>query len=129
MGCFIGFGLIIGQPATFIRRRAIEKVGCLNENLYFNMDSEYWFRCAKEGMIFKHTPNFLSGFRWHKESKTTTSTAKTALARRKEKIDLLEQTYNAVSLSSIIPFKFSKPIRDLYRLKRIFHKLAKGCYW
>jgi glycosyltransferase involved in cell wall biosynthesis len=129
MGCFIGFGLIIGQPATFIKRRVIEKVGYLNENLHFNMDAEYWFRCAQKGIRFKHIRHFLSGFRWHKESKTTASTHRIALARYKERIDLLEQTYNAVSISRIIPFKFLKPIRDLYRLKRIFHKLAKGCYW
>lgn len=128
MGCMIGFGIIIIQPSTFMRKSVIEKVGYFNEELHFAMDAEYWFRCAKRRMTFKHIPNFLSGFRWHEESKTISSSDSIALVRYKEKIELLEQTYNEVFLSRIIPFKFSRPIRNLYRLKRIFHKLAKGCY-
>ena len=32
------------QPTTFIRREALDTVGLLNEQLYFNMDYELWLR-------------------------------------------------------------------------------------
>jgi len=115
MGCFIGFGIIIGQPAVFIRRKVIERIGYLNEKLHFVMDAEYWFRCAKKGMMFQHMPNFLSGFRWQKESKTVKSAREIDWVKYKEVIDLRKQTYNSVLLSNIIPFSFSKPIKYFYR--------------
>ena len=42
---------IIGQPAVFLRRSALEKVGYLDESLHFLMDHQLWLRVARVSRI------------------------------------------------------------------------------
>lgn len=128
MGCFIGFGLIIIQPSTFMRRGVVEKVGYFTEDFHFAMDSDYWFRCAQKGIRFRHMPHFLSGFRWHDDSKTKSSSNDISPKKEQEKQALINKAYNTLMISRIIPFEYSKIIRTSYRVKRVMIKLFKGCY-
>ncbi len=59
----------VNQPSIFINRIAYEKVGGLDESLYYELDAEYWIRIGKE---FKAVimEEFLSGYRWYDEIKT-----------------------------------------------------------
>ena len=129
MGCMIGFGIIIIQPSTFFKKGAVGDVGYFNENLHFVMDANYWFRCTQKGLRFKHISQFISGFRWHLNSKTKSQLNSILQQKRKERLRLLESAYNTLAISRIIPFKFSKPIRSTYRLKRVAIKCFKGCYF
>jgi len=60
----------ICQPATFWRRRVIERNGLFDESLHFAMDYEYWLRLARAGGTLVHVPEFLACSRWHPETKT-----------------------------------------------------------
>jgi glycosyltransferase involved in cell wall biosynthesis len=54
----------ISQPASFIRRRAFERVGWLNENVR-GMDYEFWLRLAKAGGKFGRFPSLAAATRLH----------------------------------------------------------------
>jgi len=57
------------QPGVFWRRRIMEKVGFLDENLHFVMDFDLWIRIYLNANI-KYIPKIISNFRIHSESKT-----------------------------------------------------------
>ena len=48
----ISFSNIICQPACFIRRMAVERVGGLNVSLHYTMDWDLWIRLHKSGCQF-----------------------------------------------------------------------------
>lgn len=60
------------QPATFWRRGIYEEVGGLDRSRTFIMDLDLFARMAKAGGSFGQLPKFLSCFRLHEESKSTT---------------------------------------------------------
>jgi glycosyltransferase involved in cell wall biosynthesis len=62
----------IVQPATFVRRRAIDAVGGINVKLNWAMDYELWVRLARHGARFLHTRRMLAHFRWLSDNKTAT---------------------------------------------------------
>lgn len=60
----------IPSPACFWRRRVIDKIGYLDESLYWTMDYEFFLRAAFSGIKIAHTPVPLAMFRYHLGSKT-----------------------------------------------------------
>lgn len=58
------------QPALFMRKTVIERVGMLRKNLHYSMDYEYWIRCMKEGMKFVFIDDNLAIARYHSANKT-----------------------------------------------------------
>lgn len=63
----------ICQPALFLRRRAIERVGLLNADLHFCMDYEYWLRMARAGLAVREIPAKLAASRMYPANKTMRS--------------------------------------------------------
>jgi len=63
----------ICQPALFLRRRAIERVGLLNADLDFCMDYEYWLRMARAGLVVREIPAKLAASRMYAANKTMRS--------------------------------------------------------
>jgi glycosyltransferase involved in cell wall biosynthesis len=61
---------ILAQPAVFIRRRTIERVGLLDERLHFAMDYDYWLRLATAGARFRYLRRPLALCRVHPAAKT-----------------------------------------------------------
>jgi glycosyltransferase involved in cell wall biosynthesis len=61
---------VLPQPATFIRREALERVGMLDESLHYVMDMELWLRIGR-----LREPAFvdrlLAGMTRHPDAKTT----------------------------------------------------------
>ena len=62
----------ISQPATFWRRDAMQKVGYLDETLYYTMDYEYWLRLGKHFPLHVYN-EYLASFRIHQSSKSGTT--------------------------------------------------------
>lgn len=62
-------GARVPQPASFYRRRVVEKVGYLDTGLEYHMDVEYFIRFGKYGVQFMHIPKALTCFRMHIASK------------------------------------------------------------
>jgi len=60
---------VVPQPAAFIRRSVLERVGLLDENLHHCMDYDLWLRIALHFPV-KHIPTILANFRLHSSSKT-----------------------------------------------------------
>jgi glycosyltransferase involved in cell wall biosynthesis len=60
----------ISQPAAFVRRSAIERVGPLDTSLRYCMDYDYWFRLAGAGAGFAYLPKLLAATRLHREAAT-----------------------------------------------------------
>ncbi|BBA33356.1 hypothetical protein sS8_1396 [Methylocaldum marinum] len=58
------------QPALFMRRRVIEQVGFLRNDLHYTMDYEYWIRCMKAGIKFAYIDEDLAFARYHRRNKT-----------------------------------------------------------
>ncbi len=64
------------QPAVFFRRRLTEKIGLLDERLYWCMDYDYWLRAALVGAKFAYLPQKLAGSRMYPSNKTLRSIGK-----------------------------------------------------
>jgi glycosyltransferase involved in cell wall biosynthesis len=59
----------ISQPATFWRRGLLDEVGCLNEDLRYTMDYEYWLRIGQVHRLHALRQR-LAGFRLYAVSKS-----------------------------------------------------------
>ena len=62
----------IMQPATFFRRRALDRVDFLREELNFTMDWDLWCRLAREGCKFKYERRLFAVNREYALAKTST---------------------------------------------------------
>ena len=64
----------ICQPSAFLRRRVLDEVGFLDEELHFCMDYEYWIRIGKSGKV-QHVPEYFANSRLHADTKTLSKTS------------------------------------------------------
>lgn len=62
------------QPSAFLRRRVLDEVGFLDEELHFCMDYEYWLRIGKSGKVL-YVPEYIANSRLHADTKTLSKTA------------------------------------------------------
>lgn len=65
---------IIGQPAVFMRRPALQKTGGLNPTFHFLLDHLLWIQIAKQGRIL-HAGQTWSAARYHPEAKNVAKAA------------------------------------------------------
>jgi len=65
---------IIGQPAVFFRRSALQAAGGLDPSFHFMLDHHLWIRLAKQGKIL-HVPQTLAAARYHAEAKNIAKAA------------------------------------------------------
>lgn len=59
---------IIGQPAVFFRRRALEKAGMLDPSYHFLLDHHLWLRLAQQGRML-HVEETWAAARYHAAAK------------------------------------------------------------
>lgn len=65
---------IIGQPAVFMRRSALQSAGGLDPTFHFMLDHHLWIRIAQQGKIF-HVDQTWSAARYHAEAKNIAQAA------------------------------------------------------
>ncbi|MCC6499617.1 MAG: glycosyltransferase [Anaerolineales bacterium] len=65
---------IIGQPAVFFRREALEKAGMLDPTFHFLLDHQLWIRIAQHGKIL-HVNQTWAAARYHAEAKNRAKAA------------------------------------------------------
>lgn len=65
---------IIGQPAVFMRRSALNKTSGLNPDFHFLLDHLLWIHIAKQGKIL-HVDQTWSAARYHAEAKNRAKAA------------------------------------------------------
>jgi hypothetical protein len=67
----------IPQPSAFIRRTVVDDVGLLDPHYYYFMDWDFFLRAGVRHRI-EYTPELLSTYRLHPESKTVAQSARAA---------------------------------------------------
>jgi glycosyltransferase involved in cell wall biosynthesis len=72
---YVANGNIVSQPASFMRKAALDKVGLLNPDYHYAMDYDLWMRIAKKYEVI-HVPGYWAGFRLHDDSKTVALASK-----------------------------------------------------
>jgi glycosyltransferase involved in cell wall biosynthesis len=65
---------IIGQPAVFFRRAALEKVGTLDTTFHFLLDHHLWIRITQHGKILRVNQTWAAA-RYHAEAKNRAKAA------------------------------------------------------
>lgn len=65
---------IIGQPAVFMRRSALQKTNGLNLDFHFLLDHLFWIQIAKHGKML-HASQTWSAARYHAEAKNRAKAA------------------------------------------------------
>lgn len=64
------FGILnLYGPSAFIKRDVIVKVGYINNEMHYMMDTELWWRMYKQGLKFHRLKNYTWGFRIHQNAK------------------------------------------------------------
>jgi glycosyltransferase involved in cell wall biosynthesis len=62
---------IICQPAVFMKRNVVEKIGYLDPSYHFFLDHQLWIRIAQESQLI-HQPRIWAVSRYHPEAKNVT---------------------------------------------------------
>jgi len=113
----------IPQPTVFFKREIFEKIGLFDTQLNCTMDFDYWVRVSRKNKIY-YIPESLAAYRIHGSSKTWTQRS----AFREENL-LIRKRYTKRYPKSLkmdrLYFKF---LNIIYRMKRIYMKLIRGCY-
>jgi glycosyltransferase involved in cell wall biosynthesis len=81
------------QPATFIRREALEKAGYLDMNLHYGMDTDLWIRLSALGAPAP-VRALLAASREHESTKTATGSFK-----RLEELRLLAEKHSGMPVT------------------------------
>jgi glycosyltransferase involved in cell wall biosynthesis len=98
---------VVNQPGSFWRRKAMEKVGMLDEGLRYGLDYEFWIRLALAGAQFIHLPHTVACFRLSKDSKTVGETEGMAL----EQLEILDRVLSLDYLPQKIGLSSKQIIR------------------
>lgn len=108
----------IPQPATFMRRRLLDSVGYLDENLHYTMDFDCWLR-AGIGCKFAYLPARLAMLRVHEEAKSSASLGEFAA----ELVGIYENFFN---LSGLPPSILALQSTAMHH---VFLRAADSSFW
>lgn len=111
----------ICQPAAFIKKKAFDRAGGVNEHLDFCMDYDLWIRMAKRKETFGFLNKYLANTRFYANSKTG---AKLFDAGFPEIIETLKQHFGAVSKQWILFFLNHFRHKGSYQFLYLFKKYS-----
>ena len=114
----------IPQPTVFMRRRVLDCVGLLDENLDYSMDLDLYIRIAKNFPV-GHIPELLANFRWHNESKSSRGVENFRKERR-----IIQKKYSTMCFyNKFCENCYYQFLRQFFRIKRILIKMITGKYF
>lgn len=93
----------IPQPAVFLHKRVLNRIGMLDESLHYCMDYDLWIRASRE-FDFTYINKYLASFKIHKESKSMSKWINAA----KEEIMLLKRHFIIVRPPAI--YRYAKAL-------------------
>lgn len=102
---------IIGQPAVFFRKSALQKTKGLNLNFHFLLDHLFWIELAQHGKIL-HVNQTWSAARYHAEAKNRAKAAEFG----QEAFQILDFVKQDEALSSIFEKVKKRAIASAYRV-------------
>jgi len=76
LAAYVLDGHHVSQAGALMRREVLDRIGTLDVDLHYLMDTDYWHRLALAGGRIVHVPRVLALFRVHAESKTQASSAR-----------------------------------------------------
>lgn len=104
--------IAFGQQSMFIHRRVFERIGNIDQDLHYLMDSDFVHRMIRAEVTFGTARKYLAAFRWHHEMKSTDGSFK----KKQETASLI---------ASFAPLHKQKFVaRTLFRIEQ----LANGNY-
>jgi glycosyltransferase involved in cell wall biosynthesis len=93
------YGCFICQPTVFLRRRAVEVAGMLDESLRYCMDYDWWLRLRQHFQLHR-IPNELAAYRLHGRSKSIAE----QLQSRREVVEVTRRRLGATPLTCLYGF-------------------------
>lgn len=103
--------LVVYGPSTIFSRSIYEKVGGMDENYHYAMDTDLWTRFLVFGVKQKRIRAFCWGFRIHRESKTEGDGQQLSLAR-----NLSVEHAKTRQKTGFSPSGFMKLVLHLWRI-------------
>lgn len=113
-------------PSSFFRRELFERVGGLDVNLRYCMDTDLWCRFREAGAWFRKTGSYVWGFREHDGSTTTGAKKPGEQSRQDREVAAMHERrgvkmtawgVRALRLRRLLDGSFIKAIFDTIRFK------------
>lgn len=114
---------IIGQPAVFMRRSALEKAGYLDLNYQYLLDHQLWLRLGLYGGM-KYLPGVLAGAHYHEGCKNLSQAAEFG----KEAFRIVEWMRSTPQFAEKVAWLLPNIMAGAERINA-FYLLDAGQYW
>ncbi|MGA9364085.1 MAG: glycosyltransferase [Bacteroidota bacterium] len=107
------------QPATFLKRSVIEKVGGLEEKLYYSMDYEFFLRIGRECLV-RHVRHLFAAYRLHSLGKSASHGEARHLDERKAVLQKYRPKYSSIVLINKLIQAFWQAFYNMVRVALVF---------
>jgi glycosyltransferase involved in cell wall biosynthesis len=97
---------LIPHPGTMIRLKALNEVGCFDDDLRYSMDLDVFLKLRSYG-DFVSTTTSVSAFRWHPDSLTVSNRAASSAESERVKQQHLPSTLRAVAPAWRLPVRWA----------------------
>jgi glycosyltransferase involved in cell wall biosynthesis len=121
-GKLFGFTNIMSSNAFFFRKEILLSVGLLDEDLVCNMDGEFFSRLTQKRKV-KKLPFPISNFRRQPFTKASPKYKDWNSVIKMEYQKELGKSYESLSISKIVPYKYSFIIKIWFRIYRIILRM------
>jgi glycosyltransferase involved in cell wall biosynthesis len=126
--CFLGFGNTLTSNCIFWRKRLIDKVGLLNENLKCNMDGEYFSRLTQNARVY-FLDKSIASFRQQEVSIAGKNNPKwNEIVKYEMNLEKVN-SYSRLKIVKLIPYRIGRYVRYYFIAKRFLKKLIRADYY
>jgi glycosyltransferase involved in cell wall biosynthesis len=126
--CFLGFGNTLTSNCIFWKKRLLDKVGLLNEDLKCNMDGEYFSRLTQNAKVH-FLDKSIANFRQQEVSIAgKDNPAWNEIVKYEMNLEKVN-AYQRLKIANLISYKIGKYIRYYFIAKRFLKKLIRADYY